>query len=64
MGVVYKVAESKKGARKSRRSAGRPAGITPVLKEVVVFRDPPVVHLYDVVSHGRRFFRQLVHAKR
>ena len=31
-----------------------------VLKEVVVFRDPPVVHVYDVVSHGRRFYRTLV----
>jgi hypothetical protein len=32
----------------------------PMLKEVVVFRDPPVVHVYDVVSHGRRFYRTLV----
>lgn len=32
----------------------------PVLKEVIVFREPPVVHVYDVVSHGRRFYRSLV----
>ena len=30
------------------------------LKEVVVFRSPPVVHVYDVTSHGRRFYRTLV----
>jgi hypothetical protein len=27
------------------------------LKEVVVIRNPPAVHVYDVVSHGRRFYR-------
>ena len=31
------------------------------LKEVVVYRRPvEVVHIYDVVEHGRRFYRQLV----
>lgn len=29
------------------------------LKEVVVAKDPPVVHVYDVVEHGRRFYRTL-----
>ena len=29
----------------------------PTLKEVVVFRCPPVVHVYNVVSHARRFYR-------
>ena len=31
-----------------------------VLKEVVVYRDPPAVHVFDVESHGRRFMRTLV----
>jgi Ca2+-binding EF-hand superfamily protein len=31
-----------------------------VLKEVVVYRDPPAVHVFDVESHGRRFMRSLV----
>ena len=31
-----------------------------VLKEVIVFRSPPVVHVYDVISHGRRFYRTLI----
>ena len=39
--------------------APAPPPIT-TLKELVVFRDPPVVHVYDVVSHGRRFYRTLV----
>lgn len=29
------------------------------LKEVVVAKDPPVVHVFDVVEHGRRFYRTL-----
>lgn len=29
------------------------------LKEVVVARDPPVVHVFDIVEHGRRFYRTL-----
>ncbi|KAK3255594.1 hypothetical protein CYMTET_35231, partial [Cymbomonas tetramitiformis] len=29
------------------------------LKEVVVFRDPPAVHVYNVVEHGRRFYTTL-----
>jgi Ca2+-binding EF-hand superfamily protein len=31
-----------------------------MLKEVVVYRDPPAVHVFDVESHGRRFERTLV----
>ncbi|CAM9876752.1 unnamed protein product, partial [Discosporangium mesarthrocarpum] len=43
------------------------AGTSPViirerktLKEVVVAQDPPAVHVFDVVEHGRRFLRTLV----
>ena len=32
----------------------------PSVKEVVVFRCPPVVHVYNVLSHARRFYRSLV----
>ncbi len=32
----------------------------PSVKEVVVFRCPPVVHVYNVVSHARRFHRTLI----
>jgi hypothetical protein len=32
------------------------------LKEVIVFRDPQVVHVYNVVEYGRRFYRQLVYS--
>jgi hypothetical protein len=32
------------------------------LKEVVVFRDPRVVHVYNVVEYGRRFYRKLVYS--
>lgn len=31
------------------------------LKEVYVFRDYQSVHVYDVFSHGRRFYRRLVY---
>ena len=30
------------------------------LREIVVVKDPPVVHIYNVVEHGRRFFRTLI----
>lgn len=36
-------------------------GSEPTLKEVVVYRDPEVVHIFDVVEHGRRFYRTLVY---
>lgn len=32
---------------------------SPEMKEVVVVRDPPVVHVYDVIECGRRFFRSI-----
>ena len=30
------------------------------LKEVVVFRSPEVVHVYNVISHARRWYRSLI----
>ncbi|KAL3900368.1 MAG: hypothetical protein SGPRY_012474, partial [Prymnesium sp.] len=30
------------------------------LKEVVVFRQPAVVHVYNILSHARRFYRSLI----
>jgi len=30
------------------------------LKEVVCFKHPNVVHIYNVIEHGRRWFRSLV----
>lgn len=30
------------------------------LREVVVIRDPPTVHVYNVMEHGRRHFMELV----
>ena len=32
----------------------------PTLCEVLVIRDPPTVHVYEIVEHGRRFYRTLV----
>lgn len=32
------------------------------LKEVVCFRKPPVCHIYNVVEHGRRYYRTLVYS--
>ena len=34
----------------------------PTVKEIVVFRHPPVVHVYNVLEHGRRYFRSLVYS--
>ena len=34
----------------------------PTMKEVLVFRDPPVVHVYNVVESGRRFFRSMCYS--
>ncbi|CAM9378337.1 unnamed protein product [Chrysoparadoxa australica] len=30
------------------------------VKELVVLRDPPAVHVYNILDHGRRFYRSLV----
>lgn len=30
------------------------------LKEVVVLKDPNVVHIYNVIEHGRRWYRSLI----
>jgi hypothetical protein len=32
------------------------------LKEVVVFRKPSVCHIYNVLEHGRRFYRSLIYS--
>ena len=32
------------------------------LREIVVLRQPPCVQVFDVVEHGRRFYRTLVYA--
>ncbi len=31
------------------------ATVVATLKEIIVFRDPPVIHIYNVVEHGRRW---------
>ena len=31
------------------------------MKEVVVFKNPPVIHIYNIVEYGRRFFRTLAY---
>ena len=31
------------------------------LKELVLYREPPVLHVYNVVEHGRRFVRDLIY---
>lgn len=33
----------------------------PVIKEILVFRDPPVIHVYDVIHNARRSYRSLVY---
>jgi hypothetical protein len=30
------------------------------LREIVVIREPPAVHVYNVIEHGRRWYQQLV----
>lgn len=32
---------------------------TAEVKEIVVLRDPPVVHVYDIIECGRRHFRSI-----
>ena len=31
------------------------------LKEIIVFRKRNVVHIYDIIEHGRRFYRSLIY---
>ena len=33
----------------------------PVVKEIMVFRDPPVIHVHDVIHNARRAYRTLVY---
>eukprot|EP00662_Eupelagonemidae_sp_cell21_P000318 gene318-biopygen71950 len=35
-----------------------PPKLLPQVKEVFVWEDPPCVHVFDIVEHGRRFFRR------
>eukprot|EP01047_Picozoa_sp_COSAG01_P109344 COSAG01_NODE_38226_length_492_cov_1.114504_1_plen_117_part_10 len=30
------------------------------MKEIVCVQDPPLVHIYNILEHGRRFFRSLI----
>lgn len=48
------------GAAGAANSQGQGGGAT--LKEVIVFRDPQVVHVYNVVEYGRRYYRHLVYS--
>ncbi len=43
---------------------GENSGAEPTvsLKEIVCFRQPLVVHVYDVIEHGRRYYRSLVYS--
>lgn len=53
----------KRGGSASGNSGDDDQGKTPIrtLKEIVVLRNPPAVHVYNVVEHGRRFYRTLVY---
>jgi len=47
----------------SNAAYARAAGIhreSMTVKQVVVYRSPPTVHVYNVVEHGRRFFNKLI----
>ena len=35
---------------------------TKTLKEIVVFRKPQVVHVYNIIEYGRRFYRSLCYS--
>lgn len=53
-------------SRKSRRkSSGKQKEevkvVVRTLKEIVVLRSPPAVHVYNVIEYGRRFYRTLVY---
>ena len=63
------VANTTRASWEAMRAAKKDAGVHDAaeaadcgrtLKEVVVFREPAVVHVYNVVEYGRRFFRTLV----
>lgn len=38
----------------------RDAYVPKTLKEVVVYKSPQVFHVFNVISHGRRFYRSLI----
>ena len=65
------VANTTRASWEAMRAAKKDAGVHDAaeaadcgrtLKEVVVFREPAVVHVYNVVEYGRRFFRTLVYS--
>eukprot|EP00940_MAST-03C_sp_MAST-3C-sp2_P002781 g2781.t1 len=54
LGTVAAVVDSEGKDDKKESDAG------PVMiKELVVFRDPPALHIYEVREHGRRWYRSL-----
>lgn len=54
-------APSSGGGKKGKSSDG-PEPFPRILREVVVGRTPPVVHVYSVVEYGRRFYRSIVYS--
>ena len=38
------------------------AGFPRILREIVVGRTPPVVHVFSVVEYGRRFYRSIIYS--
>ncbi len=60
--------ESKKGGGGSKGGGdddgegGAPQEFPRILREVVVGRTPPVVHVFSVVEYGRRFYRSIIYS--
>ena len=46
-------ADGEKGAAAKARVVAPPKALPPLLKELVLFKDPPALHIYDVVEHGQ-----------
>ncbi len=56
----HAAASSVNGGGSSVQTTAAPTVVLKQLKEVVVLRNPGVVYVYDVVEHGRRYYRSLV----
>lgn len=53
--------KSRSGSQQARSGSNEHRTTVRTLKEVVVIKDPPAVHVYNVIEYGRRFYRTLVY---
>jgi len=58
--TLFGYAEASDDPKNSKNFKNGTAFVATTLREVVVYRYPRVIHVFNVVEHGRRFYRTLI----